>query len=362
VVTFLPRIQVLRFVAASMVLFGHLQHKVLEVNGLDLGHFEPIRNATFFAGGVDIFFVLSGFIMYTISMNEFGRSGAPTQFFMRRLARIVPSYWLFTSAMVASMFLFSQHVAHNQLSVEQALASYLFIPTRNAYGDMYPALILGWTLNFEMFFYVIFAATLRFPRGRGLAMIFLAIGAVGTVGLIAPPTQAPMAFWCNPIVFEFLFGIALAHLHASGFRWGRAVGMGVGALAVTLLYFGAQQSEPSPFWPARFVFMGLPALGVCAAAALMREAASEGRVQRLLVLAGDASFALYLSHPFSLVALVLIWPHIGSTSPWLFVAGAFLTCVAVSIAFHLGLEKPVTDSLNRWIKGSRLGARQAVGT
>ena len=300
--------------------------------------------------------------MYTISHREFGRAGAPTQFFMRRLARIVPSYWFFTTAMAVSMLVFSAHVTHNQLGVEHVLASYLFIPTMNAYGDMYPLLILGWTLNFEMFFYLMFAAALHFPHRRGLIMIFFCIGAFGLFGLVAPPVQAPLAFWCNPIVFEFLFGIGLARLHANGFRWGRGVGLALGAAGALALYAGSMLSTPSPFWPPRFVFMGLPALAICAAVALTREARSEGPVQRALVLCGDASYALYLSHPFSLVAIVLMWPHLGMASPWLFITAAFASCVGVSVAFHLGLEKPVTDGLNRWIKGLRIGARQAVST
>jgi exopolysaccharide production protein ExoZ len=360
--TYLPRVQALRFAAAAMVLFGHVQHKLPQVPGLDLSQHEALANATFFAGGVDIFFVLSGFIMVTITARDFGRAGAPAEFLLRRWARIVPSYWLFTSAMLVSMLLLSDYVQHDRMSAAHTLASYFFIPALNGYGEMYPALILGWTLNFEMFFYIVFAAMLGFRRQRGWLLIGAVVGAFGLAGLFAAPAAPPLAFWCNPIVFEFLFGMVLGHVHNTGLRWPRALGALVGLAGFGLLYGGATLSTPSPFWPARFVFMGLPALAICAAAVLTQQAAYTGRLQRLLLLAGDASYALYLSHPFVLSALALLWLRVGAGEPLVFMLVAVLACIGFAIAFHRCLEKPITLALNKRIERRPLHTHAPLGT
>jgi exopolysaccharide production protein ExoZ len=356
--TYLPRIQVLRFIAAAMVLLGHVLDKVPAIPGLDLTHYTAIKSAAFLSGGVDIFFVLSGFIMYTISMDSFGKRGAPSQFFLRRLVRIVPSYWLFTTAMVFAVLVFGAHVSHGSLQAGHLIASYLFIPTTNAYGNMYPVLILGWTLNFEMFFYVVFACMLQFQRRHGLLLIGFVVGAAGLVGLVAPPNVSPLAFWCNPIVFEFLFGILLARARSTGFQLSRPVGWIVGLGGFMLLYWGVQhQSDPTPFWPNRFLFVGLPALVICASAALTRVSVSASYLQRQLVLAGDASYALYLSHPFTLAAVAIVWPKLGFDDPWLFVFSALALSIMISIVFYCVIEKPVTAWLNRLIMPA-----QAVST
>lgn len=351
---YLYRLQVLRFVAAAMVLLGHAQLKVREVQGITLGAYQPFNNLVFFASGVDIFFVLSGFIMYAISRDEFGRPGASRNFFLRRLARIGPPYWLFTTAMVCAALLLGQHVSHNQLALDNVIASYLFVPWRNNYDEWYPVLALGWTLNFEMLFYVLFAIGLRWPASRGLGFIVLAVGGLGVLGAVAPPSTAPLAVWCNPIVFEFLFGIGLARVYISGWRWPRGAALTVLATGIVLLYLGSSLSAPSTYWTPRALWMGIPALLICASAALVREAAVPGPIGRAFAFAGDASYALYLSHPFSLVALGLVWRYINLSEPWTFIVTAVLFSVAISMVFHRWIEQPVTLILNRWIK-NRIG-------
>jgi peptidoglycan/LPS O-acetylase OafA/YrhL len=214
-----------------------------------------------------------------------------------------------------------------------------------------------------MFFYAVFAAMLRWPRPLGLWLIVALVGTCGLIGFVAPPARAPLAFWCNPIVFEFLFGILLGRLHAAGWRLPPSLAWVLGLAAMVLLYLGALRSAPSPYWPQRCIFIGLPALAICACVALSREVPlSQGRVQGMLVRAGDASYALYLSHPFTLAAMAVVWPHAGPDSPWSFVVLASSACVLVSIAFHVGIEKPITGALNARIRRSRIGTRVPVGT
>ena len=357
---YLSRLQILRFVAAGMVLFGHAQVELGKLPGLGLEHLLP-SNKPFFVGGVDMFFVLSGFIMYRIAREDFGRPGAGGRFLLRRLVRIGPPYWFFTTAMLAAALLLPGRVAHSDVSLLNAVASYLFIPAPNAYGETYPVLILGWTLNFEMLFYVIFAFALRFSRARGLALVFAAVGMLAAVGMASPVLPASFAFWCQPIVLEFLFGILLAQVHAAGWRCGPALGTCAALLGFALLYAGSSLSPPSPLWGERWLYMGLPALLICAAAALTPEPVAMGRTRRLLILAGDASYALYLSHPFTLAVLAAVWPR-GMNQPWLFLGLALALAIAVSIALHLAVERRVTNFLNRWLTLRPAGRHMAGRT
>jgi peptidoglycan/LPS O-acetylase OafA/YrhL len=348
----LQRIQVLRFVAASMVLAGHAQHQVQQVAGIDLSSYRMLPNPAFYAGGVDVFFVLSGFIMVTICRTSFGTPGASGEFLLRRVARIAPPYWVFTTAMICATLLFPQHVAHGRWSADHMLASYLFIPTRNAYGDLYPVLVLGWTLEFEMLFYLMFAIGLRWPRARGLAFIFGAVAALGGLGALFGPTSGPFAFWCNPIVFEFLFGMLVAGAHATGWRCAPRWGAALLAVGIVLLYAGSARSDPDPFWLPRAFWMGLPASLVCAAAALTREPATAGWAGRGLARAGDASYVLYLSHPFTLTTFSLLAVRLGLGDPWLYLALACASCVVVAMALHQTIERPFVAMLNARITRS----------
>src|SRR5690606_35064881 len=101
--------------------------------------------------GVDLFFVISGFIMVHVSRNQFARPGAPLDFVRRRLVRIVPLYWTMTTLMVAVVLLLPQSVDTATADPRQWIASYLFIPFERASdGMMRPVLGLGWSLNYEM--------------------------------------------------------------------------------------------------------------------------------------------------------------------------------------------------------------------
>ncbi len=349
----LQRIQLLRFVAAAMVLFGHVQLEFGEASGHELA-FEALGHPAFWASGVDVFFVISGFIIYLTAHDAFGRPDAAVRFFVRRLARIVPTYWLLTTAMVGSMLWFSPYVSHNQLTPVSVVASYLFIPSVNAYGEPYPVLALGWTLNFEMMFYVLFAIALNWPRRRGFLFVCAALVSLGTIGLIMPPADMPMAFWFNPLIFEFLAGILLARLRVGGIRWSAGFGSAVFLLSIVLLYFGSHQSPASPFWPWRSFWMGLPAALLCAAAALTVEPSRSSALSRFFALLGDASYALYLTHPFSLALMLMLGHGLGLSISWGWVGASCVIAVAAALLFHLALERPTVAWLYHRIQSTEL--------
>ena len=243
-------LQTLRAVAALMVLFGHVLAEVSHFS-----HQDPWLLSLPWTRGVDLFFVISGFVV-TLSADRFARQ--PAAFLHRRLLRVVPLYFLFTTLMVAVLILLPTGVKETGLELRQIIGSYLFIPVERADGRIAPVLSLGWTLNYEVFFYALLAACLILRRPlMAVGTIILGLSALGAgVSFEA----APLVFWTNSLMVEFVFGIALARMWQSGWRWRNRWGaFWIGVLGGVL--FVALHLTPLP----RFVAAGIPASMIVAA-------------------------------------------------------------------------------------------------
>jgi exopolysaccharide production protein ExoZ len=347
-------IQILRFVAAAMVLFAHLNSELGKFPAMagEYIRFEPV----WWPGGVDIFFVISGFIMYYISSSAFGRPGASADFVRRRLVRLVPPYWLFTTLNLLAMVLMPHFMNVRTVEPLQLIGSYLFIPALNVQGMPFPVLVLGWTLEFEMLFYAVFAIGLRFRHDVGLAVIVGLILAIAGANWIQP-LPMPFGFWADTIVLEFLLGIGLAFAYRRGLRLKPWMALIVLAAGVAALLWVQAVEYPGSGWRYRFLWAGVPSLVVCAAFALVPESPKPGRFKQVLVLLGDSSYALYLSHPFTLGAVAWVVLRLGLTSAWLYIAFAAMACIAAAFGFHIFVEKPVYEFLTRWLKARRERSR-----
>jgi exopolysaccharide production protein ExoZ len=329
-------VQTLRLVAASMVLVGHAQH---EAESLFRGAFIS-WNPLLWWGGVDLFFVISGFIMMHVAGDDFGRPGAAAAFFVRRLQRIVPLYWLFTSLMLAAAFLLPSAVDHPSNHWDYIAASYLFVPWARADGAAEPVLALGWTLNYEMFFYVLFAAALCLSRIRGLwSLAILMIG----LSLLHPWIPRPwtqIRAWSDPVILEFLAGIGLALARRAGVRLPRPMAIFLILAAVPLIFLTQK-------FGLRFFAYGLPALVASAGVVLCDWPPNPGRLSKALHLGGDASYAIYLSHPFTLNIVRIVWGKAHLPHPWAFIALATVASIVVGVIVHRALEAPLLRLLAR---------------
>jgi len=337
-------IQILRLIAAAMVLFGHLNHEVTQRPDIAVG-FVPLA-PVWWPGGVDIFFVISGFIMFTIASDKFGVAGAARNFLVRRLVRLVPPYWAFTALALLAMTVLADQMAIHSFTAGQVAGSLLFIPTANPQGLPFPILILGWTLNFEMLFYAIFACGLVLSPRRGLVFIHLALAALALASAWAP-LPLPWGSWCNPIVLEFLYGIHIARWRRQGVSLPAWACVALIAGAVVALVLAQSTGIAGTAWTWRFVWAGLPsAMLVCGFAFLPVAARPEGAL-RALTIGGDASYILYLSHPFVLSAFAMGWSRLHLAQPQAYVATGFVACMVASVALHLWVEKPLHRRLER---------------
>ncbi len=164
-------IQILRALAALMVVFSHVQADSFDTANRAGQHFAGFHMLPLNAG-VDLFFVISGFIMVYASRRLFGTPRAGAQFMARRIARIVPLYWLATSL---ALILLGYEAARGKGAfpgVWEILASFGFIPfARPQDGLVQPVTGVGWTLNYEMFFYAVFALFVGLARTRAVPAV-----------------------------------------------------------------------------------------------------------------------------------------------------------------------------------------------
>ncbi|UAK23393.1 acyltransferase family protein [Sphingomonas nostoxanthinifaciens] len=339
----LGRLQVLRFVAAFAVLIAHLDHEVVDKLGVEPAF--SIRRWIDGGIGVDMFFFISGFIMYSISARQFGTPGASRMFAERRFLRVAPLYYLATVMMLLAAHAFAGNVQSHPQGPAQVIASFLFIPWTNGEGQVTPILKLGWTLNYEAFFYACFALALVFPRRLGTALLFAGLVLLIGVAHLFPGRAVALDFWGNDIILEFLGGICVAMLARADIRLGKGpawalVVLGV-VLAVTFRQAGLAAMLP------RFIFGGLPAGLVIGAVALAPGLEGKGWLARALQFGGDASYALYLSHPFSIRAATMLWTRSGLTSPTLFLLFTALCALAVAAGLHLFVERPLSRVFKR---------------
>jgi len=345
----IKNLQILRFIAAACVLFEHTQYESTTRPFIDNSHYQLV-DFFFWPGGVDIFFVISGFIMYTIGRQQFGKSKASTDFMLRRVVRVVPSYWVFTTLMIIAAAVFSGSVDKGSMSALDVVRSYLFIPYVNAYGGYYPVLSLGWTLNYEMFFYVLFAIALLFDFRTGMIFVIACLTVLGVVGMTGLVTVPVLAFWFNSIVLEFVFGIGLAWLYQKGWRLNRFVGIGLFVTGLLLIMLGKHHHLDLTALNTRALWLGIPALMACAGLVMIETPGTANSIIRALVFGGNISFALYLSHPFAINVSALLVKKAGITQPWLFMSLAMVAALCAAAIFYLVIEKPVTRFLNGLIR------------
>jgi peptidoglycan/LPS O-acetylase OafA/YrhL len=327
-------IQMLRGIAATMVVFVHI---ALQLKRLGYGAY----NADWMSSGVDVFFVISGFIMW-VSVER--RAGMTAGEFMRhRIIRIVPLYWLVTGGVLLIALLAPHLLRTTTFYGPHALASFLFIPARHpAVADQFwPLLVPGWTLNFEMLFYVLFAIAILGSNGSSrtrLALIAVLITGTFLAATALKGRIDVMTFYANPIIFEFLAGIFVGILYLRGRvrrSWAWLAALAVGFF---LLWYNE---------PLGMVTRGSSIVGstmVVLGALFARPVAVPG-----LKAVGDASYSLYLTHVVTLAALSHAWraaglQGLGAVSFTL--TGVIASILGAFVCYRL-LERPMTDGLKR---------------
>lgn len=344
----IKNIQVLRGIAAMMVVTYHAIGLLESRSGRTLDFHHGVLSS-----GVDLFFVISGFIMVFVVHT---RHQAPLDFLYNRLCRIAPLYWFYTLLILIIALTFPSLLKGTEIDFTHVVQSFLFIPAYHpAQKDMlWPLLIPGWTLNFEMFFYIIFGALLA-VKSSGLRIVFLTIALTSLVfyGLVTEPTGPRWEAYTSPLLLEFLAGALVGDAYVRGQRITR-----YGAwICITLgLCLFAVDAGGVIWTEARAARWGLPSVLVFIGALGLESSRPTNKVLKQL---GDASYSIYLSQVFTIGFFGFIWLRIGNGS-LLFDTAIFLlaifTSAVIGIISHQLIERPI----NELIKNKQRRSHNAV--
>jgi exopolysaccharide production protein ExoZ len=337
--------------------------------------------------GVDVFFVISGFIIAYIGTSK------PDQFFVRRLIRVVPFYWAATAVVFAVVAVKPDVFRTTTASVPHLINSLLFIPhelkpsgasisssltfiksllfdPHALQGEMQPTLLLGWSLNFEMFFYVLFAMALRISQKWSpvvcVGWIVAFVLAIHGFASGNPITD----FYARPIVLEFCYGIGVFYL----FSWCSARKdrlAKIGALKWLLLVilvanlvaiaaFEEYFRDDAP----RYLIAGIPSFFIVASALLLERIYGIATKNRLIYLLGESSYIIYLVHPYIVFTVLRVVVRNASalSSPVLalLIVGLLALTSAIAIAIHVWFEKPVMAFLRDKLTEPRAPSHAAL--
>jgi len=347
-------IQVLRAAAVMLVVMSHAARELdWRLAGMNLQQSSYVDwFGSLGASGVDIFFVISGFIMVYISADDFENRQAWKGFIFKRLFRIFPVWWIY----LLLYFLIVKIVpmaaggfsAFFKLDWWYLLNSFWLFPAKNESGlSMAPLLESGWTLSYELFFYFIFSGLILFSRKKALRILFslFLILSCGVFFMDAD-TSIRLRFLCNPILLEFVFGCFIADIYLSRKAVLSNKVLMLIVLAVFICYFFSRDLffNDGIHDVRRVIYWGVPS-ALLVFCAVLAERNGLNIYPSFLVLVGNSSYSIYLSHEaVSLTGglkLIKIFNMYHYFHPDLLVGLLMLLSIVIGIISYWLLEKNI---------------------
>lgn len=342
-------IQALRGLAACAVVFFHSVDRIQTDFGKSVDWMASL--ASLGPSGVDLFFLISGFLMTHLHASWFGQRASAT-FLRKRFERIIPLYWLLSAFALALLLAAPQlHENARELTLPWLLGNFLFFPWPQPSGKVVHAVMVGWTLDYEMYFYLLFALAMLWRRG--IALVAVVLTASYVTGLMVHPRHPWLRLLTDGLLLEFLAGVGIALLvqrlrPSPRLRRLGALLMVLGiALWLASLWFPQAPRQWKWGIPLSLVFVGT----------LWAQCTCEGVLGRILVLLGEASYSIYLFQVFALALFVIVLRHVGAgalPAGVSILALCALSCLA-GVACWRFLERP----LGRWVRSGTARGRAA---
>lgn len=345
-----------RALAAVYVVLFHADVIAGDKLGLSLSG-APLTALLVKAGhsGVAFFFVLSGFIILIAHRTDIGRAQRLPRYARNRLIRIYPTFWAALGLFVLGQYA-TQGIDPQLHSLRDVLRALLLLPFPGL-----PPMTVAWTLSHEMLFYLLFALLLPLPR-LGCMVLTLWLGLCAITGLASGlggvTPVFPARFLLSPYNVLFGFGMLTALLVLKTLRnphFGRHFGPGwsrrlpkaaltVGGIGyLAMIAMDAQLSQE-----AQILGYGLSSMLLIFGATRL-ELAGRLPVPGWLRLLGEASYAIYLTHPMAIIAatIVLRALHLHELPAMLWLPLLTLSGILGGLLFHLLVEKPLRAALRR---------------
>jgi peptidoglycan/LPS O-acetylase OafA/YrhL len=325
----LKNLQIVRAIAATSVVYCHIG--------------SSPRFGTF---GVDIFFVLSGFVMAMIVAN----GQTTSTFVISRISRIVPLYWLLTTFLLLIAAIKPEMLAATTANLSIYLKSIFFIPCFRADGGLFPTLAVGWTLNYEMFFYACIALSIFVSRTKYFlltsALIFVSYFCLGSL----IHNKVANVFFGRAIVFEFLLGMIVFRAYQRGYllRLPKTLFVAIASLA----YISMAVAESNHVDSNQVLVYGIPSMLLVFSAVRLEGqfSAAANRLRTRLASIGDASYATYLSHFYVVEGIkktLFAKAHgLNSHAPWAVLLVMSLALLVGQLVY-IYVDKPLSVRLKK---------------
>jgi len=337
----IKNIQALRGVAVLLIVFFHLATIEQKFGGA----LTILPNFFQFGMfGVDLFFVISGFVMVTVSKGKFQQTRQAVIFLYHRVSRIYPLYGIY-SLLVLAVFLYQPSLINNTQGNQVNIgASFFLLPQQHL-----PLLMVGWTLVHEMYFYLIFFLFLFLPEKFLLAGLGL-----WTIGILllqqpaAADSSPALHLISHPLTMEFVGGCLLAvftsrakKTPAALFSLSAALLIFITAVICFMLQWQTTGLIEPPGWQ-RVLLLGIPALLIVyfLIKAEQRHFILPGPLCRI----GDISYSIYLSHVLTLNLLGRIWAGFATDATLdnlIVLPIMLLSVIAVGYISYIQIERPM---------------------
>jgi peptidoglycan/LPS O-acetylase OafA/YrhL len=286
--------------------------------------------------------------MMYVHYDDFAVRNAPRRFMARRLIRVVPLYWTLTALAVVLLAVAPDAFSfHSRVDAPWVIGSFLFLMIAPNSGPPSPVIGQGWTLDFEMFFYALFAGALLMPRRLAIPAISAAFVLLLTIGLAFPLRPSWVVPWTDPLLMEFLAGVVLALAYRRALPiFSKGVGFLVLVLGLAIFSMTVWGAPPVEGW-LRPLKWGIPAVLVVWGA--LSTKLHDNVVVSIGKLLGDASYSIYLFQAFALPGLAVALKSVlkGRSIP-VDLAACILLCAAVtaSVGCWYVIERPIARLLS----------------
>lgn len=345
-------VQALRGIAALLVVLCHAREYLIGTEYFSFAESILLPGAM----GVDLFFIISGFIMVYSTRNADGSITYAKEFLIKRFSRVWPTYTVITILWAVSISGFAYFSSIDNLII--FLKSIFFIPVKEfapLYSD--PIIPIGWTLNFEIYFYAIFGFSLLFKNLRVVAMLcWIALTVIALPMATRDFSLNPFTYYtftpnylnlmANPIILEFVAGAIIGHIYLNG-----KIIIKNKAIATNLIfvstgfvmwynYSGAGNLHGITKWGGSLCLMVL-----CIAIASKN---IHIKIPKSLTWLGKVSFSLYLTHYLTRYFLDGLMANAGYSSfihTWSYIAFSTAVCISVAGVSQFWLEQKLSDAL-----------------
>ena len=323
---------------------------------------EHVSYWGFGAFGVDIFFVISGFVMmYSSHMDDVtkGYRKSLKTFLPKKLLRIIPLYYLMTIITYVAVCIFPEYFRQTERGFMQVIKSFLFIPYESG-GRTMPIVKVGWCLNYEVVFYLIFFIAIMISyKYRGIIASAVMI-ALSVSGYLVTTESIPVRFWLGDVYLDFVYGIIAYYICLTTHKAFLTIRQKKGLKVALIIVFAAcvcgitatlimgHRIVGDDLNPIRGISWGIPAFIIFM---LFFWTGILMDIPKIFVWIGDISFTLFLIHYYPVMFFSRIGEGIqnGFLRVLLALAG-FVLAFAVSVPVHFLFDKKISGKIAVFLK------------